>query len=114
MPGFLLPWRLRRAILEICKQGGKVGIWDVKGKPQVFSISMLILVLKESGKTVSMKLSTTSGRDYIVISFSQMKYLLSLKPQFGRLAKLHYPSELVMIPPDCLVELCCPGPYSRN
>lgn len=40
--------------------------------------------------------------------------ILSVKPQFQRLAKLPYPSEFVMIPPDFLVELCSPGPYNRN
>lgn len=74
---------------------------------------MLILVLKESGKTVLMKLSDTNGIDSIGILFSQVKYLLSVKPQFQRLVKLPYP-KLVMIPPDCLVGLCSPGVYNRN
>lgn len=64
---------------------GKVGIWGAKCRPQVLSISMIILVLKESGKTALKKLSATAGIDSIVISFSQLKYLLSVKPQFQRL-----------------------------
>lgn len=80
----------------------------------MFSVSLLILVLKESVKTVLMKLSATVGRNSRVISLSRFKYLLSVKPQFQRLAKLSYPCELVMIPPDCLVGLCSPGLYNIN
>jgi len=45
---------------------------------------MEILVLKESEKTVLMKLSASAGEDFIVDSSSQLKYLLSFKPQFQR------------------------------
>lgn len=56
----------------------------MKCKPQAFSLAVDILVLKESGETVLTKHSASAGGDCIVVSSSQLKYLLSLKPQFQR------------------------------